>query len=249
MTEIITVTADTVQKHGFFCKMSARKTHAWQAKRDWLLARFEEGLELRLLGDSARGFVEYMPGDKAWRSVEDAGDLMLIHCLWVVGKSKGQGFARALLDEVERTAGDKGYNGVAVLASTGNWLARPEVFAHFGYDVVETADPGFCLMVRRFAPGPTPRLSGGWDEKASACGPGLTVLRTAQCPYLEDAAAIVGKVAQESGLAFRDVVIDSAHALRARMPTPYGTYALVQDGRLVAHHYLLEKQLRQVLDL
>jgi GNAT superfamily N-acetyltransferase len=248
MNEIIAVTPDTVQKHGFFCKMSARKTHAWQAKRDWLIARFDEGLELRLLGDKERGFVEFMPGDLAWRAVEDAGDLMLIHCLWVVGKSKGQGHARALLDEVERTARANGFNGLAVLASSGNWLVKPEVFAHFGCETVEEDGP-FALMVKRFAPGPTPRLSGGWAEKAAACGPGLTVLRSAQCPYLEDAAAIVGKLADESGVPFTDVVIESAAELRARMPTPYGTYALVQDGRVVAYHYLLEKQLREVLDL
>lgn len=247
MTELITVTADTVQKHGFFCKMSARKSHAWQAKRDWLIARFEEGLEMRLLGDRQRGFVEFMPGDKAWRAVEDAGELMLIHCLWVVGKSKGQGHARALMDEVERTARDKGFSGVAMLASSGNWLAKPEVFAHFGFETVDRAEPGFELMVKRFAPGPTPRLSGGWAEKAAACGPGLTVLRSAQCPYLEDATATVRNFADAEGLPFSEHVIETAEDLRARAPTPYGVYALVRDGRLIASHYLLEKELRAAM--
>ena len=40
MTELVTVTAGTVERHGFFCKMSARKTKAWQDKRDWLLQRY-----------------------------------------------------------------------------------------------------------------------------------------------------------------------------------------------------------------
>lgn len=247
MTEIITVTAETVDKHGFFCKMSARKTPAWQAKRDWLMARFDEGLQLRLLGDGQRGFVEFMPGDKAWRAIDGAGDVLVIHCLWVVGKSKGKGHATALMDEVELCAEDLGYRGVAALTSTGNWLIEPGVLEHRGYASVDTAAPGFDLMLKRFSPGPDPRLSGGWADKAAACGPGLTVLRSAQCPYLEDAAAHARRAADTLGLPFTDQVIETAADLRAQSPTPYGTYALVHDGKLIASHYLLEKQIVKAL--
>ncbi|MBV7377797.1 hypothetical protein [Maritimibacter dapengensis] len=249
MSNLITVTPDTLEEHGFFCKMSARKSHAWQAKRDWLLARFSEGLELRLLGGKQRGFVEFMPAARCWRAIENADDLMAIHCLWVVGKSKGKGHARALMEEVERTAHVRGFKGVTVLASKGNWLAKPEVFAHFGYETVEEAAPGFSLMVKRFAPGPAPRLSGSWAAKAAACGPGLTVLRSAQCPYLEDAAEHVKTFAAAQVIPFKDVRLESAADIRTRAPSPYGVYALVRDGRLVAYHYLLPKDLAQVLAL
>ncbi len=247
MTEIITVTAETVDKHGFFCKMSARKTPAWQAKRDWLMARFDEGLQLRLLGDGERGFVEFMPGDKAWRAIDGAGDVVVIHCLWVVGKSKGQGHATALMNEVEDWARANDYRGVAALTSSGNWLIEPGVLEHRGYASVDHADPGFDLMLKRFSPGPDPRLSGDWDAKAAACGPGLTVLRSAQCPYLEDAAAHARRAADHLGLAFTDRLIETADDLRAHSPTPYGTYALVHDGKLLAYHYLLEKQILAAL--
>lgn len=247
MTEIITVTADNVEKHGFFCKMSARKTSAWQAKRDWLTARFDEGLQLRLLGGGERGFVEFMPGDKAWRAIDGAGDFVVIHCLWVVGKSKGHGHSTALLDEVETWARDQGYRGVAALTSTGNWLITPGVLEHRGYASVDRADPGFDLMLKRFSPGPDPRLSGTWDAKAAACGAGLTVLRSAQCPYLEDAASHACNAADKLGLVFTDRLIETAADLRAQSPTPYGTYALVRDGRLIAYHYLLEKQILAAL--
>lgn len=249
MSNLITVTPDTLEEHGFFCKMSARKSHAWQAKRDWLLARFSEGLELRLLGSKQRGFVEFMPAARCWRAIENADDLMAIHCLWVVGKSKGQGHARALMDEVERTARIRGFNGVTVLASKGNWLAKPEVFAHFGYETAEEAAPGFSLMVKRFAPGPAPRLSGSWAAKAAACGPGLTVLRSAQCPYLEDAASHVRSFAEAQGIGFHDILLETADAIRSRAPSPYGVYALVKDGRLTAYHYLTPRELPKVLAL
>lgn len=244
MTEIIAVTANTVDRLGFFCKMSARKTPAWKAKRDWLMARFAEGLQLRLLGSGERGFIEFMPGDKAWRAVEGAGGFVVIHCLWVVGKSKGKGHASALLTGAETWARDQGYHGVAAVTSTGNWLIAPGVLEHHGYEAVETVPPGFGLMLKRFSNAPaTPRLSGDWDAKAAACGPGLTVLRSAQCPYLEDAARHAKNAADKLGLAFTDRLIETAADLRRLAPTPYGTYAIVHDGRLVSYHYLLEKQI------
>jgi GNAT superfamily N-acetyltransferase len=243
MVGIITVTEETVETHGFFCKMSARKSQAWQDKRAWLRARFAEGLQLRLLGDGERGFVEFIPGRHAWRAIEGAEDFVVIHCLWVVGKSKGKGHSTALLDEVEAWARQNGFRGVAALTSSGNWLIAPGVLERRGYRVAETATPGFALLVRAFEPGPEPRLSGGWEDKARALGPGLVVLRSAQCPYLEDAAANARAAAEKLGLRFSDRIIETAQDVRRLSPTPYGVFALVLDGVLISSTYLLEKDI------
>lgn len=245
MTDLIHVTEESVARDGFFCKMSARKTHAWQAKREWLAARFAEGLQLRLLGGGQRGFIEYIPGAYAWRAIEGAEDYVVIHCLWVVGKSKGQGHAAALLDDAEGWARDNGFRGVAALTSEGNWLISRAILERRGYESADSAAPGFDVMVKPFdsAAGlPRPRLCGGWEAKARALGAGVTVLRSAQCPYLEDAAGHVRAAADELGLPFSERVIESAEALRELSPTPYGVYALVRDGGLVADHYLLKKE-------
>ena len=247
MSDLITVTADTVARDGFFCKMSARKTKAWADKRDWLVARFEEGLQLRLLGAGQRGFIEFIPGASAWRAMERADDLVVIHCLWVVGKSKGQGHARALLEEAEAWAKNNGFCGIAALISSGNWLVGKDILERRGYESVDQAAPGFDLMLKEFAPGPAPRLCGGWEQKAAAMQPGLAVLRSAQCPYLEDAAAHAKAAAEELGLAFSDRVITSASELRVLSPTPYGVFALAHDGRLLASHYLLKKDILKAL--
>jgi len=243
MVEIISVTAENVDDYGFFCKMSARKSVAWQAKRAWLAKRFDEGLQLRLLGGGQRGFIEFIPGAKSWRAIEDADRFAVIHCLWVVGKSKGHGYAKALLDEAEHWAREHGFSGVAGLTGSGNWLISPGVLEHRGYHCVDRAEHGFELTVKCFEGGRLPRLTGGWHAKAKACGKGLTVLRTAQCPYLEDAAAHARRAAKTLGIPFHDKVIETADELRKISPSPYGTYALVHDGKLLSYHYLLEKQI------
>lgn len=121
--KIIDVTAANVAETGFFCKMSQKKSEGYRRKLAWLEARFSEGLKIKLLdlSQAGRGFIEYIPGEYAWRAVEAEGYLF-IHCLWVVGQSKGKGYAGLLLKECLADAKRLGFKGVAVLASDGNWL-------------------------------------------------------------------------------------------------------------------------------
>ena len=241
---LVTVTAETVEKTGFFCKMSARGKPGYEQKLAWLKARFAEGLQMRLLGGGARGFVEFVPGAQAWRAIEGAEDCMVIHCLWVVGRSKGQGFSGLLLDEVGAQAAALGFKGVAAVTSSGNWLIDEGVLARRGYESVAKEAPGFDLMLRRFdADLLAPRFCGGWDDKLRAQGDGLTVFRSAQCPYLDDAVAHAREYAADSGRPFREVWLESAEDVRKLSPTPYGVFALALDGRLISYHYLLKKQI------
>ena len=91
--EIINVNEDNVEEVGFFCLMSRRQSEAYQRKLRWLKDRFDEGMKIKMLKLPDRGFIEYIPGEYAWRAVEAKG-YMFIHCLWVVGKSKGKEMPR-----------------------------------------------------------------------------------------------------------------------------------------------------------
>ena len=92
---ITTVTKENVDSEGFFCYMSKPKSEGYRNKLDWLKARFDEGLVIKKLNLPERGFIEYIPGEFAWRPVY-APEYMFIHCLWIVGKSKGKGYATLL---------------------------------------------------------------------------------------------------------------------------------------------------------
>ena len=241
---LIPVTPETVGKTGFFCKMSARGKPGYEQKLAWLRDRFAEGLQMRLLGDGERGFVEFIPGAYAWRAIDDADAYMVIHCLWVVGRSKGKGFSNLLLDAVEAHAIQNGFKGVAAVTSSGHWLIDAGILERRGYSAVDTAPPGFSLLVRRFSDDvPAPRFCGDWERKLSARASGLVVYRSGQCPYLDDAAQHARSYAQEAGIPFDDIVLNSAEAVRSLSPTPYGVYAMVLNGRLLSYHYLLKKQI------
>lgn len=245
----IDVTPANVDEVGFFCHMSRRKSAGWQRKRQWLEARFAEGLRIKLLdlSQGGRGFIEYIPGEFAWRPAE-AARFMFIHCLWVVGKSKGKGYGSMLLEACLSDARRQGANGVAMVTTEGNWLAGRKLLLRHGFEKVEQAPPGYELLVHTFSDVALPSFSGEWEEKARRLGEGLSVVRTDQCPYLEDAAATALDVARDRGLNAREVELTSAREIRDRAPSPYGVFSIVLDGTVLSHHPLPSKKLHEILD-
>jgi L-amino acid N-acyltransferase YncA len=247
--KLIDVNQQNVTDAGFFCKMSQPKSAGYRRKLAWLEARFAEGLRIKLLdlSQGGRGFVEYIPGEYAWRPVEAAGYLF-IHCLWVVGKSKKMGYARRLLEQCVADAQRLRLKGVAVVTSEGNWLVSKKIFLHHGFESVDRAPPSYELLVKKFGPTPPPSFVGGWDRRAESFGTGMTIVRSDQCPYLDDATEFATRTARERGLQTRVVELTSAREVRERSPSPFGVFAIVLDGSVISHYYLPEKKLAQILD-
>lgn len=244
--KMIDVTTENVEQTGFFCFMSKRKSEGYRRKLVWCRDRLAEGMRIQMLELPDRGFIEYTPGEHAWRPVEAAGYLF-IHCLWVVGKSKKRGFAKALLDSCIEDARSSGFKGVAMITSQNNWLMSRKLLERHGFEAADQAPPSFSLMVKRFADDPLPSFSGNWEAKAAAFGKGLTIIRTDQCPYIDDAAAMAVKTAAKAKIQANVVELTSAAEIRERSPSAYGTFGLVLDGKLLSYHYQLEKDLLPLL--
>ena len=243
--KIIDVNADNVEQTGFFCYMSKRKTEGFRLKLAWLKARFAEGMRIKMLELPERGFIEYIPGEYAWRAV-NAADMLFIHCLWVVGKSKHKGFTGILLDDCIRDAKADGKKAVAMLTSERNWLAGKKALLKHGFESAAEELP-FNLLVNRFGETDPPSFTGKWDDKASRFGAGVTVVRSAQCPYIPDATETVLMAAGELGIKSRVVELKSSREIRERAPSPYGVFSIVYNGSLLSYHYLLPKDMKAAL--
>lgn len=245
--EIINVTKDNVEQVGFFCLMSRKKSEGYQRKLHWLKNRFAEGMKIKLLKLPERGFIEYIPGEYAWRAVEAEG-YMFIHCLWVVGKSKGKGYAEQLLNECIVDAKRDGMKGVVIATTPGNWLIGNELFLKNGFEVVDQALPPFKLMAKKFYDTASPGFSGNWDEKRSRCGKGFTIFRSDQCPYLDDAVNYFVDTADELNIPNQVIELTSAKEVRELSPSAYGVFNVVYDGKPFSYHYLLKKDISKRLD-
>ena len=238
--EIIDVDPSNVEKEGFFCYMSKRTSPGYQQKLAWLKARFAEGMKLRILHETGGrnvGYIEYIPAEYAWRAVNAPG-YMVIHCLWVVGKGKGKGYGSHLIQLCLEDARAQGKHGVVMVASDGTWLAKKDVFLKNGFEVVEKAPPSFDLLAYRFDDDPTPAFPTDWEARQARFGDGMSIIRTPQCPYIENAVAEVQRIAAEDGIQTNVVEMLSAAEVQATSPSPYGTFGIVLDGKLFSYHYL-----------
>ena len=236
--QVIDVTLENVEKTGFFCYMSARKSEGFAHKLDWVKARLAEGLKIKMvLPPDGRGFIEYIPGEFAWRAVNAAG-YMFIHCVWVVGRSKGMGVATHFLELCEKDARNQGMNGVAMVTSGSRYMVKAGYLEKKGYKAVDQAPPSFTLMVKKFKDALEPVFCGDWETKARRFGKGLTVVRSDQCPYLESAAQAARGWADAGGLEFHDVILENAKEVREKSPSAYGIYNLVYNGILVGDQYM-----------
>lgn len=236
----VDITPKNVDKEGFFCCMSKRKSVGYRAKRAWLDKRFAEGIRLSLLGDGERGFIEYIPGENTSRAIDGAEGYYVIHCLWVVGKSKHKGLGASLLKRCIEDARSKA-KGVAIVTNDGVWIPSRTLFEREGFECVDEAPGGFQLLCMRFGEDEPPRFPMNWDERCRRFGPGLAIAYADQCPYVDDAIVHMERAAEKHGIACRRVKLETPADARANSPTPYGVFGAVLDGRLFSYHYMLEK--------
>ena len=244
--EILSIERSNVEDTGFFCYMSRRKSEGFLRKLAWVKARFDEGMRIKMLKLPERGFIEYIPGEHAWRAVNAPGH-MVIHCLWVVGKSKGKGLGSALLDACVVDARKAGMDGLAMVTSRGNWLAGRRILEKHDFEVVDTAPPSFALMVKKLRPGRAPSFPDNWAARAARFGGGLTLLTSDQCPYHPDAVRILLEAAAKKKIKTRVIEFRTARDVQILSPSPYGVFHIVHNGRLLGHHYLSEADFLKAL--
>jgi hypothetical protein len=82
----------SVSECGIGC-LTGPKNLGLPRKVEWLQRRFGEGLRFFLFRDDQGrplGFLEYVPGEYAWRPV-DARGWLFVHCLWVYPRGQKVG--------------------------------------------------------------------------------------------------------------------------------------------------------------
>lgn len=253
--EIVTVDATNVEKEGFLCYKSKSKTEGYQRKLNWLRERFQEGMKIKLLHlrqfegpRGAFGFIEYTPGEYAWRPV-NAKNYLFVHCLWVVGRHKGKGYASRLLQTCLEDAQKQRKDGVAMVSrSGGGWLAGKRILLANGFEAVDHAPFSFNLFVKKLYDAPSPTFPTDWEKRAARHGSGLTIVHSSQCPYIDALVKATLSTAREHGMECREVEFRSARDVQLNAPSPYGTYGAVYNGRLLAYYPIGGRDLLRLIN-
>lgn len=221
-------------------------------KQFWLQANAKSGLRARtLLAPDGRpcGYIEYLPGEFAWRAVDAAG-YMFIHCIWVHSRQhQRKGWASFMVQACMDDAKKAGMSGVAAMVRESPWMADSRLFLANGFESIDTAPPDYQLLVRKFRKGAVnPAFKGDWDRKLSKYGHGLTIIRSNQCPYIAKFSTEIIETAEKE-YHLRPTVVDLASCSEAQAaPTPYAVFALIYNGHLLADHQISRTRFRNIMN-
>jgi L-amino acid N-acyltransferase YncA len=226
--------------------LTGPKNIGYQTKIEWLQERFAEGLRFLLFRDSKNkplGFLEYVPGEYAWRPV-DAKGWFFVHCLWVYSREqKVGGLGGRLIAACVEEARQNNAIGVAAMVSAEPWMASNKIFLKNEFEEVAAIDR-FQLIAYRLREGPEPRFRG--IEGNLRKYRGLHVVYTAQCPMLPKSVQDLSEMAAEHGLKLNVTELKSAREAQ-NAPSYYGVFSLIWNGRLLSDHYVSKGRFKNIL--
>jgi ribosomal protein S18 acetylase RimI-like enzyme len=246
--EIVTINRENLHEYpDLVCFINA-KHPAHALKTEWVEKRLSEGLKIKLLyvpdQKKAAGFIEYVPGENAWRAVS-ANGYLFIHCIYIYpNANKNKGLGSLLISDCIEDAKRNQFKGVAVVASSKAFMANSELFLKNGFSVAGTDRAGNNLLVYKLADGAVPRII---DFKARLAGlQGLHILYTKQCPWV---ARMVEEI-RETGLAEKlnlQITELKTPAEAQQAPSLYATFNLVFNGKLLADRYISLTRFNNIL--
>jgi ribosomal protein S18 acetylase RimI-like enzyme len=246
--KIVSLNSENISEYKPVCFLNP-KNEGYRKKLEWLKKRFSEGLRIKQLylekEGKCNGFIEYIPGEYAWRAVEAKG-YMFIHCIWISpNKYKGKGYGSFLIKDCIKDAKKEGKCGVAVVASEGSFMAGKDIFLKNGFKSVAKAKPSFELMVKTLEKGPLPKFR-DWEKQLSKCK-GLNFIYSNQCPWVARSIKDLAETAKKKALKVKITELKNAKEIQ-NAPSIYGTFNLVYNGKLLADHYISNKRFLNIIE-
>lgn len=245
--EVVDTNAGNIDGCGI-CGLKPGRTEGYRRKCDWLKKHYAEGLRFKVLrsrqfGDV--GVIEYAPASHAWRPVEAEGYLV-IHCMMLNRKHLGKGLGALLLDSCLSDARKSKCRGVAVVTSTDSFMTGNGLFIKAGFVSVESIPP-YELLVKKFnKAAPDPRFIVNRERVLKKYKRGLAILAADQCPMVSKWVEDIAEAARALGLEPKVVRISSAKASR-ELPTPYGVFSIIYNGKLIAERPVSGARFRNIM--
>jgi GNAT superfamily N-acetyltransferase len=233
------------------CGHKDPSNEGYRHKFQWIRKRMSEGLKVKMLStpdDGLVGYIEYVPGERAWRAV-NSENYMFIHCIYMQARCKGRGYGTLLIEDCVKDAKKANMNGVAVVTREGTFMVGKELFLKNGFEEVEKALPDFSLLVKKFKKSaPTPSFKGQWDKKRKKFGKGLTIITSGQCPQNIKMVNDITKIARERYGIEPRIVEYRSYRQAQNAPWPYAVSGVLYDGKLVADHPISGGRFRNIME-
>lgn len=245
--KIISLTPENLSSEHICCAIDNKKSASGVvAKKEWLACRIKEGLQFKKLDVRGKVFIEYLPAIHAWVPI-DADGYLYINCHWVSGSYKAQGYGKALLGLCEEDA--KNTNGVVLIVGKKKkpYLSEKGFFLKHGFEVCDSAEPYFELLVKCFNPDAAlPKFKSCAKEGMPAGTKGMDIFYTAQCPFTVPYIELLQSVIKEARMPIRVHQIDSKDAAQNHF-CPVTTYSVFVDGVFVTNEIQTPEKLLKLI--
>jgi hypothetical protein len=246
--EVINLTPENIADYGVCGYKDVEKHLELRRKIEWYKKYYSKGLRIKVLMSNKGGYqgmLEYVPGKYAHRPV-DAEGYMFIHCVFVGFKKeyKRRGYASYLIDECIKEAKDANMQGVAVVTRKGPFMVSKDIFLKKDFLKVDEAKPDFELLVLKFDKNADdPKFKEMSTEKFSK---GLTIIRSAQCPYsVKNVNAILDTAKK---LKLNANLVELEDAKDAQMtPCAFGSFCIIYDGEVISHHPISNTRFENIM--
>ena len=246
--EIIDLTPENIADYGVCGYKDVEKHLELRRKIDWFKEYYPKGLRIKAILSKSGGYqgmLEYIPGEYAHRPV-DAEGYMFIHCIFVGFKTqfKGKGYASSLIDSCLQEAKDLNKNGVAVVTRKGSFMANKDIFLKKGFIAVDSAKPDFELLVLKFDIAATdPKFKSFSLVKYDN---GLTIIRSAQCPYSVKNVDAILKTAKKLKIKANLIEIEDSESAQ-QTPSAFGTFCIIHNNEVISHHPISNTRFENIM--
>jgi len=234
LRDLVTVSPPTFDRTAFaWVDRQLSAAHA-PYERDWLMTRFEEGLQIRMLHPPDPGIVLFQPGRLSWRPIEGLDDAVVVHDLRVSDGPEARSVARRLWEGVEEFGQFYGFSSVLALMGEEEGLVSPGFAPGRRWMTVDEG-PGGARLTARVLHGPIalPHFPSDWRARAASLGPDPVIQTTGESGATEARAAQICARAAEAGVHVRRERLTTPELARHRAVSPGATFSVVVAGERV----------------
>ena len=249
--KIITIDKNNIDQEHICCAIGNDKQNQnrAQSKKDWMKERFNDGLIFKRFDERGKVFIEYMPIEKAWKSIIGK-NYMVINCLWVSGKFKGKGLSTQLLNECKKDAKTKKMDGIAVVSSVKvkPFLTDKKFYLKHGFEIVDSASPYFELIVLKFNKNARiPQFTDNSKNATYSNKKGFTFIYSNQCPFMEEYVGLLSEISKSKKIPFEIKKLKN-HKEAQQIGSPFGTLGIYYNGEFKTHELMSEKKFEKFIE-
>lgn len=244
----ITLTLENLEQEHVCCAISDKKhQYGVNVKKQWLRERIPEGHIFRKLNVNGKVFIEYAPLETAWVPV-CGENYLYIYCLWVAGSYKGQGYAKALLEDCLRDAKAQGKSGVCVLSSKKKkpFLTDKKYMLKYGFEVVDSVGDGYELLAYSLD-GTLPHFAES-VKQPDILEKGVTIYYGFQCPFIPNCISQIKTYCEEHQIPHHLIPVDSLEKAK-NVPCIFNNWAVFYNGTFATVQLLNENSFKKMFRL